>query len=73
MKSSGKEKSEWMPHVNALLDMKKQYEEMKKALENAANNDNTVMNGECEGNEAEILRLEDAIKIQVNYRFQFSI
>lgn len=31
MKSSGKDKSEWMPHVEVLKDMKKQLEELKIA------------------------------------------
>lgn len=29
MKSSGKDKREWMPHVEVLKDMKKQLEELK--------------------------------------------
>lgn len=40
MKGSGLEKSEWMPHVNILKDMKKQYEDLKKAL-----GGNSVANG----------------------------
>lgn len=66
MKSSGVEKAQWMPHVNALLDMKKQYEELKKIQENSANNSTT--NGECQDKEAEILKLEEAIKVQVRCR-----
>lgn len=32
MKSRGVERSEWMPHVSVLKDMKKQYEDLKKAI-----------------------------------------
>ncbi|XP_075225547.1 methionyl-tRNA synthetase 1 isoform X2 [Lycorma delicatula] len=32
MKASGQTKSEWQPHVNVLLDMKKQLEEMKASV-----------------------------------------
>ena len=71
MKGSGAQKAEWQPHVNALLDMKKQYEELKKVQETMANNVSSagtvepVKNGECQEKEQEILRLEEAIKILV--------
>lgn len=32
MKAKKLEKSEWMPHVNVLKDMKKQYEDLKTAI-----------------------------------------
>lgn len=68
MKSSGAQKAEWQPHVNALLDMKKQFEELKKVQESQAKNispintEEPVKNGECQDKEKEILRLEDGIK-----------
>ncbi|KAM7249426.1 hypothetical protein ACFE04_019560 [Oxalis oulophora] len=40
MKSRGVERSEWMPHVSILKDMKKQFEELKQAI-----GKNVVTNG----------------------------
>ncbi|XP_065221713.1 methionine--tRNA ligase, cytoplasmic isoform X2 [Planococcus citri] len=68
MKSGGAQKAEWQPHVNALLDMKKQYEELKKVQASLANNvspastEEPVKNGECQDKEQEIIRLEEGIK-----------
>ncbi len=58
-----------MPHVNVLKDMKKQYEELKKAIEKnvpSKNIENGLSNGD---KEAEISRLEDAIQKQVGKWF----
>lgn len=70
MKTSGASKAEWQPHVNALLDMKKQCEELKKiqaSMASPANAEEPVKNGDCLDKEQEILKLEEGIKLLVKF------
>lgn len=67
LKSSGAEKSSWMPQVEVLKDLKNQYEELKKIHESGENA--VVQNGQhtAKGNEAEeIASLEEAITKKVS-------